>query len=156
MADPISFPISFTSATPRFGIPFLFTGQAQKEFFVNEAHALVDLLLHPVIEVESAAPPANPEEGQCWLVGSNPTAEWAGQSGNLAGWISGKWLFAAPQEGMRVFDKSTRQATFFVNGWQRLTAPAIPSGGQIADVEARAAIGDLVETLRNAGILPSF
>lgn len=117
---------------------------------------LVGLLLHPAIEIESAAPPANPEEGQCWLVGSNPAGEWAGQSGNLAGWISGTWLFATPQEGLRVIDKSIRQVIFFANGWQRLAAPAIPSGGQIADVEARAAIGDLVETLRNAGILPSF
>lgn len=132
------------------------TGQAQKEFFVNEAHALVDFLLHPAIEIESDAPPTNPEEGQCWLVGSNPTAEWASQSGNSAGWISGTWLSAAPQEGMRMFDKSTKQVIFFANCWQRLAAPAIPNGGQIADVEARAAIGDLVETLRNAGIVSSF
>jgi len=152
MADPIS----FTSAAPRFNIPFLFTGQAQKEFFVNEAHALVDILLHPAIEIESAVPPANPEEGQCWLVGNSPTAEWTDQSGNIAGWVSGAWLFVTPQEGMRVFDKSTGQVIFFANGWQRVAAPAIPSGGQIADVEARVAIGDLVETLRNAGILPSI
>lgn len=151
MADPIS----FTSATPRFGIPFLFAGQAQKEFFVNEAHALVDLLLHPAIESESDAPPANPEEGQCWLVGSNPTGAWANRPGSLAGWVSGTWLFAAPKEGTRALDKSTGQVIFFSNGWRRLAAPAIPTGGQVADAEARAAIGDLVETLRSAGILPA-
>lgn len=149
-------PISFTSTTPRFGIPFLFAGQAQKEFFVNEAHAQIDLLLHPAIESESDAPPPAPGDGQCWLIGSNPTAEWAGRAGNLAGWISGMWVFAAPRHGMRALDKSSQQIIFFANGWQRPGAPAIPSGGQVADIEARAAIGNLIETLRSAGILPAF
>ncbi len=152
MADPIS----FTSAAPRFGIPFLFAGQTQKEFFVNEAHALMDLLLHPAIENESDSPPANPEEGKCWLVGSNPSGEWTSRAGNLAGWTSGTWIFAAPLEGMRALDKSSKQVIFFSNGWQRVAGPAIPSGGQVADTEARAAIGELVETLKSAGILPAF
>ncbi|MDZ4308367.1 DUF2793 domain-containing protein [Allopontixanthobacter sp.] len=149
MADPIS----FTSATPRYGIPFLFAGQAQKEFFVNEAHALIDLLLHPAIQNESDAPPENREEGQCWLVGSNPTGEWSGHEGKLAGWISGSWIFVAPQDGVRLVDLSSNQFIFFSNGWQRADTPAIPSGGQIVDAEAREAIGHLIQSLRSAGIL---
>ena len=152
----MSDPISFSSAAPRFGLPFLFTGQAQKEFYVNEAHALTDLLLHPAIEDESNVPPSNPEDGQCWLVGPNPTGEWTAHTGQLAGWVSGNWVFAAPQNGMRIFDQTTKQVIFFSNSWQRVAAPAIPSGGQVADIEARDAIGSLVETLRNAGILPAL
>jgi hypothetical protein len=47
---------------------------------VNEAHALVDLLLHPAIESETDTPPSAPQEGQCWLVGANPTAKWLAES----------------------------------------------------------------------------
>ena len=123
---------------------------------MNEAHALIAILLHHAIENESDTPPAEPQEGQCWLVGGTPTGEWSNQAGNLAGWISGTWRFVAPLEGTRALDKSTKQIIFFSNGWQRLPAPAIPSGGQVADAEARAAIGDLVEILRSAGILSAF
>lgn len=131
-------------------------GQAQKELFVNEAHALVDLLLHPAFETESDTPPADPDEGQCWLVGSNPTGAWTSRAGNLAGWTSGTWIFSAPQEGMRALAKSSKQVIFFSNGWQRVVARAIASGGQVTDIEARAAIEDLIATLRSAGILPAF
>lgn len=146
-------PISFTTTAPRFGIPFLFAGQAQKEFFVNEAHALIDLLLHPAVENESDDPPVVREEGQCWLIGNSPTGEWSDHAGNLAAWVSGTWLFVAPQNGMRITDLTSSQAIFFANGWQRAETPAIPSGGQIVDAEARQAIDHLVQSLRSAGIL---
>lgn len=152
----MSDPISFTSASPRFELPFLFAGQAQKEFYVNEAHGLTDLLLHPAIESESDTPPIEPQDGQCWLVGTSPTGEWADYPSHLAGRVTGTWVFIAPREGLRILDMASEQVIFFSNGWQRVSAPAIPSGGQVADTEAREAIGDLIETLRNAGILPAI
>lgn len=145
-------PIAFVSQTPRFGLPFLFAGQSQKEFSVNEAHALTDMLLHPVIEGVSDTPPATPDEGECWLLGTAPTGAWAGYSEKLAGFIAGNWTFATPREGLRLYDRATGQAIFFVNGWQRATAPAIPAGGAAPDPEARQAIGALIEALRNVGI----
>lgn len=79
-------PIIFQSVTPRHGLPNLYSGQSQKEFFVNEAHARIDCLLHPAIELETSTPPTAPQEGQTWLVGAEAENEWEGQEGNLASW----------------------------------------------------------------------
>jgi len=148
-------PISFTSATPRFGLPLLFSGQSQKEFYVNEAHALADALLHATCEGEAADPPAAPAEGDAWLVGTGATGAWAGADGKMASYQAGNWLFAAPNDGMRLFDRSTGQMLLYHAGWQRPAAPAAPSGGTTVDAEARAAIGDLVSALIQAGIVVS-
>ena len=147
-------PISFTSASARFRLPYLFSGQSQREAFVNEAHALIDALLHPAIEGTGNAPPATPGEGECWLVGNEPTGAWTEQAGALASFQAGSWIFAAPRDGMRVFDNLAGQVIFYRNAWQRPETPAAPSGGTTVDAEARAAIAGLVEALIAAGILP--
>ena len=151
MTDPISFP----SATPRFALPLLFAGQSQKEFYVNEAHALTDALLHAACESEAADPPATPAEGEAWLVATGANCDWAGQDGKLAARQAGNWLFATPTEGMRLFDRSTGQMLLYRGGWQRPATPSAPSGGAVVDTEARAAIAELMTALSAAGLFPS-
>jgi hypothetical protein len=146
-------PIIFTSASPRYRLPLLFSGQIQKELFVNEAHALVDALLHAAVEGEGNAPPAEPEEGECWLVGQEPTGAWADHAGELASFQAGEWIFVAPRDGLRVLDNSTGQDLRYRGGWQRPATPAPPTGGTTVDAEARAAIAALVEALIAGGIL---
>lgn len=150
MTDPISFP----SATPRHSLPLLFAGQSQKEFYVNEAHALTDALLHAACEGEAVDPPPGPAEGECWLVASGATGEWAGEDGKLAAREAGNWLLIAPSDGMRLFDRATGQILLFRDGWQRPPAPAAPSGGSVIDAEARTAIAELISALGQAGVLP--
>ena len=146
-------PVSFASTSPRFGLPLLFAGQAQKEFFVNEALCLTDALLHPAVEGEADAPPGLPVEGECWLVGADPTGAWAGQAGKLASHQAGNWAFASPRDGMRLLDRSTGQDIRFAGEWQRPQAPTTPSGGAMIDTEARDAIGQLIAALIAGGIL---
>jgi len=149
----MSDPIVFTSASPRFGLPLLFAGQAQKEFFVNEAHALVDALLHPAIEGVDVTPPSAPVEGECWLIGDTPTGAWEDHAGKLAAYQAGGWIFAPPRDGLRVLDRATGQEVLYRDGWQRPVTPSEPTGGATVDAEARAAISELIEVLIVSGIL---
>jgi len=150
----MSDPFIFDSATPRFGLPLLYAGQAQKEIFVNEAHALADALLHCAVEGEAGDPPVVPVEGTCWLVGAPATGDWTGQEGNLACREGGNWLFVAARDGLRVVDRSTGQELRYLGGWRSAAVPVEPSGGSVVDAEARASILGLVAALREAGVLP--
>ena len=146
-------PITFTSVSPRHRLPLIFAGQSQRELFVNEAHALIDALLHPAIEGTAETPPSDPEEGECWLVGAAPTGVWDEHPGAIAAFQGGDWLFALPRDGLDVLDRSTGQRLSYRGGWQTPATPAAPSGGATVDSEARAAIAELVEVLQAAGIL---
>lgn len=147
-------PISFDSTTPRFALPRLFAGQAQKEIFVNEAHARIDAIVHCAVEATQAAPPATPVEGQSWLVGGSPTGDWAGQAGKIASRQGGQWLFTPARDGMKVLDRATGQERRYHGGWKGPAAPSAPSGGATVDAEARAAIAELVAKLREAWVFP--
>ncbi|MEY2942732.1 MAG: hypothetical protein RLY97_746 [Pseudomonadota bacterium] len=148
----MSDPVVFESSTPRFGLPMLYAGQAQKEVFVNEAHALTDALLFCAIEGEAAAPPASPMAGSSWLVAAAPSGVWLGQAGKIASFQSGNWLFTAPKAGMRVLNRVSGQDMRFVGSWQTPAKPATPSGGAVVDSEVRTALGQLILALESAGI----
>lgn len=150
----MSEPISFTSSTMRFGIPLLFSGQAQKEFYVNEAHNLLDAVIHPNILGVGAVPPVSPAEGEMWLVANAAQDAWALQDNKIALYQSGAWIFVEPIPGMRVFDTGTGQFWLFDMEWVMADAPEIPQGGTSIDAEARNAIAELIEVLRKSGILP--
>lgn len=151
----MSDPFTFTSTTPRLGLPNLFTAQAQKEMTVNEAFALIDALLHAVVEGMANDPPAAPVEGECWIVASQPTGDWANQAGQIACRQAGNWLFVSPATGMVVFDKSAGQSSRYDGDWTSAAAVTMPAGGSTVDAEARSAIGEIVDALETAGILGS-
>lgn len=148
-------PISFDSTTPRFALPRLFAGQAQKELLVNEAHARIDAIVHCAVEGTLSTPPANPLDGQSWLVGASPTGNWAGLAGSIASRQAGQWLFVTPRDGLRVLDRATGQEKHFHGTWKAPSATPPPTGGLTVDAEARAAIADLVAKLREAGVFPA-
>jgi hypothetical protein len=122
---------------------------------VNGAHALADILLHASVEGEAVAPPLDAADGECWLVGEGATGAFAGRERCLAGRQAGTWLFAEPRDGMRVFDRATGQSLLFVGEWRRAAAPLAPAGGELVDVESRAAIATVINLLRQTGILPA-
>ncbi|QCI93546.1 DUF2793 domain-containing protein [Novosphingobium sp. EMRT-2] len=147
-------PTSFASTTARFNLPLLHAGQSQKEVTVNESLLLLDSLAHTAVEGETATPPETPENGQAWLVAADGTDAFSGHDQALAVWGEGGWRFLPPREGMRVFDRERQCFRLFAEEWRGIEAPVLPTGGSTIDVEARAFLADLVQSLRNCGLLP--
>lgn len=160
--------------TPRFALPFILPGQAQKELFHNEALARIDIALHPAVEGPPAAePPSAPAQGECWIVAAAATGDWSGRDNLLAMWTTSGWRFLAPQPGTGAWNKASavpllwdgyqwRQGELactglLVNGVRvvgaRQAGVASPSGGTIIDEEARAAINALTAALMSHGLI---
>ena len=148
----MSDPANFVAASPRHALPFLFAGQAQKEFTFNETVARIDILLHPAVAGELTLPPSDMEPGDCYLVATGGEGSFREKDGSLALWDGQQWTFCQAREGMILRDNATGTLLVHDGAWQRLTAPVAPSGGSIIDVEARAAIEELVGKLTAFGI----
>lgn len=163
-----------TTTTARHDLPLLVPGQAQKEMFHNESLVAIDALLHPAVEaVGTNTPPVDPAEGLMWIVGSSPSADWAGRANALAAWTGGGWRFHAPAAGMRCTNRASGlQAAWDGAAWrvgelraERLVIggepvvggrrPGIPDpvGGATIDAEARAAVAAIVASLRGHGLI---
>ena len=162
------------SATPRLVLPFIVPGQAQKDLFHNESLQLLDAVVAAAVEgLPQAAPPASPAVGSCYIVASSPSGDWAGQAGKLAAYTSGGWRFVAPCDGMTAIVRSSGSTAVYRNGsWEigklrgsevmvdgtkvvgaRGAAIASPTGGAIADAEARTAIGQILAAMRGHGLI---
>ncbi len=149
----MSTPITFTSTSARFELPMLFAAQAQKEIFVNEALSKLDGLLHLTVEGEADIPPASPNDGEAWIIGSAPTGDWANHVGEIAMRQSGNWLFATPRNGMIAFDKTAGQLARYDSVWLRASNVPAPNNGSTVDTQARDAIDGILTALVSAGIL---
>lgn len=160
--------------TPRWALPLLFAGQAQKEIFHNEALGTIDALLHGwALSADVASPPADPAIGQCWIVAAGATGVWAGQGDAIACWTQGGWRFIAPMAGMRIAvadrghalhhdgdqwrDAPVRADGLFIHDDQvvgpRQSAISTPVGGTTIDAEARNAIANILAALRTHGLI---
>jgi hypothetical protein len=89
--------------TPRLGLPYILSSQAQKEITHNEALNGLDTLAQiSVISMGTATPPGSPTDGDCYIVAASPTGDWTGQAGKVAAYYSG-WQFYAPKEGWQAW-----------------------------------------------------
>ena len=160
-------------ASPRFSLPFLLPGQAQKEHFHNEALLRLDALTGACVHAALAAPPANPGEGDTWIVAPPGEGAWVGRDHHLACWTGSGWRFIAPVEGLEVWNAGESlswrwsQGTWksgelhgsalYVGGLKvvgtRGDAVPSPSGGTIIDAEARAAIDQIIVALMSHGLI---
>lgn len=150
----MSNPLTFSAATPNIALPLLIAGQAQKEFFVNQALSVLDALQPQTVVGSQPTPPVDANDGDCFRVTAPAGQEWEGCEDHLAIRIGGDWHFVPPRGGMRVFDTTANHTVFFRLGWQIAATPVVPATGTVIDVEARTAIDQIISALRDIGILP--
>jgi hypothetical protein len=143
----------FPATTGRLGLPLLFVGQSQKEFFVNQSLALLDALAFRTIEASLTSPPADPVEGSCYRVLSPAAGPWAGREDALAALIGGDWHYITPPKGAMVHDLSENTCLYFDNGWQSSSLPASATGGATIDAEARALLSQVIDALAKLGLV---
>lgn len=162
------------SGTPRLALPFLSPGQAQKELFHNEALQILDAVAAAAVEQPPlGSPPSSPSPGACYLVAAGAAGEWAGRDQSLAAFTTGGWRFVAPVEGMMAYVRSAglwavfrsgawelgavRGSALIVDGQQvvgsRAAAIAGPTAGTTIDVQARAAIDQILAAMRQHGLI---
>ncbi len=151
-----------TSKTPRFEIPLLVAGQGQKDVTHNEALLAIDLLAHPQFESRTAStPPTDAQPGQMWIVPAEASGAWAGHEGRIAAWTDGGWRFLQPAAGISGWLGDEGLRLRWTGTMWRQEGPAErppvalepPSGGAVADVEARTAIVALQSVLRSLGFV---
>lgn len=113
--------------SPRLGLPYLLPNQAQKHVTLNEALRRLDITVQAsALSAALVSPPADPEEGNCYLIADGtPAGGWAGQApGDLAAWQDGAWVFITPQPGCTCLVRDTDAFLYFgTSGW----TPAAPA-----------------------------
>jgi len=130
-----------SDSTSKLGLPLLAAGQAQKHVTVNESLIHLDSLVQlSVLDREHAAPPADPDDGDRYVVASGATGAWAGKTDAIAVADGGAWLFLIPQEGWLCWDVGARTLLGFADGeWA-------PAGGAEIENLTRFGLGTIADS----------
>jgi len=85
-------------------LPYILAAQAQKHVTHNEALRLLDGLVQlSVLDRNLTAPPGSPADGDCYIVASGGTGDWAGWDLNVSLFTDGTWLCLPLRTGWRAW-----------------------------------------------------
>lgn len=106
--------------TPVLALPLIRPAQAQKHVPHNEALRLLEVLVQAAVAGRSlTAPPAEPAEGDRFLVPAGAGGAWAGRAGQIAFFAQGGWGFLSPAEGWQIWVADEALALRWQGGvWQ--------------------------------------
>ena len=90
-----------SETSPRFNLPYIMPGQAQKHVTHNESVRALDSLLHvSVLSRGQNSQPDAPAAGDSYLIGGAPEDEFAGHALELVCFVDGSWMFYPPVQGL--------------------------------------------------------
>jgi hypothetical protein len=127
-------------STAVLGLPLIDSSQASPEITHNEAISLIQSQLYGVKQVGLNAAPGSPAEGDSYVVGAAGSGAFAGHDNQVALYLNAQWNFLPdvdssgtiiamgnPQEGMRVWDKTTHGLWYWSGAaWRLLYVQACP------------------------------
>jgi len=106
------------SSTARLGLPYIVTGQAQKEVTHNEGLNKLDAFVTPVVADIADSPPGSPTAGDLYIVGTSPSGDFTGHANQLAQYQTGGWVFYAPFKWMdAVVDSLDSRMAYDGSAW---------------------------------------
>ena len=109
--------------TANLALPLLAAAQSQKHVTHNEALIRLDALIQiAVVAMAQNAPPARPNSGDRYVVGTAPSADFSGQAGRIASYDGTSWRFLAPKAGWIIFNiADTLIYSFDGTNWRTLS-----------------------------------
>jgi hypothetical protein len=143
--------------TSNLKLPYIAPSQAQKHVTHNEAIRALDALVQLSVAGRNAAePPAEPQEGDRYIVASPASGPWTGKNNHIAAWQDGAWAFFEPQEGWYAWVMEERAFVVFSQAaWNGVKAGAnpVPAVGinSIADETNRLSLKSPASLFDHAG-----
>jgi len=89
--------------TPNLNMPEIAENQSSKYVTHNEALTILDALVQCSMIDMTTTPPGSPNDGDCYIVTSVATGDWAGQEDDIAYYDGSSWDFNTPEEGWRAW-----------------------------------------------------
>ena len=126
--------------SPNLALPYIVANQAQKHVPHNDAITMIDGLLQmSVVSRSLNTPPVTFVDGNRFLIGAAPTAEWLGQAGLIAFRNAGLWQFLTPRKGWALWIEAENIFLIYdgVN-WVAPPAPQILQNMNLLGVNAMA------------------
>jgi hypothetical protein len=107
--------------TPKLNLNKIYPQQEDNEGKITDSFRILDSLVQPsVLDMNLNSPPANPNEGDCYVVGTSPTGAWAGHKNHITEYYEGEWRFIVPRNGWMVWAIDEGKAYYFdVDRWKK-------------------------------------
>ncbi len=128
------------SDTPNLVLPYIAAAQAQKHVTHNEALSLIDGLLQlSIVSRGLNVPSGTAIDGNRFLIGAAPTAEWLNHPGQIALRMEGAWRFLIPRKGWQMWVEAENILLVFDGtNWVAPPAPAVLQNLSLLGVNATA------------------
>lgn len=127
-----------SDVTPTLNLPFILPSQAQKHVTVNESLSLIDGLVQMSLkDINISQAPELAQNGDAYMISSDPIGDWASFAGHIALWSEGQWLYVRPQDGWTAWIEPLNGLHVFDHGTWAPLAIQGRSGQSVLDENGR-------------------